>query len=180
MIISVCFLHDLIPYSIGTDADLGKQVPKEPPVFLPEGSTIHIWKPELLVEFVPVDSISGDTHGSTPDNPVDSIPGKTIMKKIKPSDNVLSIKGLAVDRIKELLSPNASIDLDQIIVTRSNEKINDDQVLDVKNLCDDQALVDFVIEHETLFVQYTEGQITFRERMPSLELEDDFFALFDL
>ena len=159
---------------------MGKQVPKERPVFLPEGSTIHIWKPELLVEFFPVDSISGDTHSFTPDNPVDSIPGKTIMKKIKPSDNVLSIKGLAVDRIKELLSPNASIDFDQIIVALSNEEINDDQVLDAKNLCDDQVLVDFVIERETLVVQYTEGQITFRERIPSLELENDFFALLDL
>ena len=165
----------------GTEVDLGIQGPKESPVFLPEGSTIDIWKPELCVKFLPVDSISGHTDGPTSNDRAYSIPGETIIRKIKPWENVLSIKGVAVDRIKELLSTNASIDFDQIIVARSNDKMfNDEQALDVVKLCDDQMLVDFVIESEKLVVQYTEGQITFRERVPSLELEEDFFALFVL
>ena len=95
-------------------------------------------------------------------------------------DNVLSIKGLAVERIKEHLSPNASIDFDQITVFRSSkEMLGNDQVLNVKKLDDDQMLVDFVIEHEKLIVRYSEEQIIFRKRMTSLELEDDFFALFE-
>ena len=48
------------------------------------GSTIRILKPELWMEFLSFDSLAGET----------------VAHKFKPGDNVLSVKGFAVDRIK--------------------------------------------------------------------------------
>ena len=125
------------------DEDFDSQPSSEPPVFLPEGSTVHVWKPELSVKFLSLKRKVGDNHAATY-----SSPGKTIMKRIKCSDNVLSIKGLAVDRIKELVSPYASVNFDQIFVFVSNEGKLDT----VKRLDDNQMLVDLVIERKELVV----------------------------
>ena len=45
-----------------------------------------------------------------------------------------------------------------------------------------QSLVDFVFpNYHKLTIRYPDRQITFRERQPSMEMEDDdFFALFDI
>ena len=114
------------------------------------GSTIRVMKPELQIDFLQVDSV----------------PQETVMKKIKPADNVLSIKGLALERIKEQISPDVIMDFDQIIV------MDDDQ-----SLRDDQMLVDFVFpEYHHLVVHYPKDEIQFRQRKPSFEMEEDCFG----
>ena len=97
------------------------------------------------------------------------------MKRIQSLNNILSIKGVAVERLKKLLLPDALVNFDQIIVSEvDNEYFNN-----IKKLENDQMLINFVIEHKKLVVQYPEGQITLRERKNSLEFEYDFFDLFD-
>ena len=107
-------------------------------------------KPELQINFLQVDSV----------------PQETVMKKIKPADNVLSIKGLALERIKEQISPDVIMDFDQILVMDDDESLRDDQML-----------VDFVFpEYHSFVVHYPKDEIQFRLRKPSFEMEDDCFG----
>ena len=136
-----------------TQAPTESPTPKKDLIFLPEGSTIQVRKPEIWIEFLPVSSLVGET----------------VPRRFKPSDNIPSIKGLAIDRVKDRLGENALMDFEKIAVMHDNRKLNDDQML-----------VDFAFpEYKTLTVCYPEDGMTFRQRRASVELEVDFFALFE-
>ena len=127
--------------------------PKKDSIFLPEGSTIQVRKPEIWIKFLPVSSLRGET----------------IPRSFKLLDNISSIKGLAIDRVKDRLGENALIDFEKIAVTQDDRKLNDNQML-----------VDFAYpEYKTLTVNYPEDEMIFRQRRASVELEEDVFALFE-
>ena len=121
-------------------------------VFIPEGVTVRVHKPELEVRFLPVNSI----------------PDETVFMPFKLTDNVSAVKGLAVERLKERFSMN--VEIKRIIVER-----------DGKRLKDNQPLVDLVFPYDILRVTYPENGITIRETKLSNELdfETDFFSIFD-
>ena len=100
---------------------------------------------------------------------VSSLRGETIPRSFKLLDNISSIKGLAIDRVKDRLGENALIDFEKIAVTQDDRKLNDNQML-----------VDFAYpEYKTLTVNYPEDEMIFRQRRASVELEEDVFALFE-
>ena len=124
----------------------------ETKVFLPEGATVRVLKPELEVRFLPVNSI----------------PDETVSVPFKLTDNVSAIKGLAVERLKERFAMN--VEMERIIVARDGD-----------GLKDGQPLVELVFPYGILTVAYPEDGISTRERKVSVELdlEPDFFSLFD-
>ena len=119
-------------------------------IFLPEGSTIRVVKPELSIRFLPVNRL----------------PEETIFKRFKLVDKVSAVKGWTVERVKERLAPDdALVASDRVVVTRGGKRLKDNQML-----------VDLV---GNLDVAIPEDGISFRETDPSLELESDFFSMFD-
>ena len=114
----------------------------------------------------------------------DSLPGETIVMKFKLLDNISAVKGMAVERVKELLSPEALVDYDEIVVTRSSDdRIGDNPTTKTfagEKLEENRMLVDFVFpNYDALTVIYPEGGITARVRQPSIEIEPDCFFMFD-
>ena len=116
------------------------------------GSTICVIKPEILIEFLSFCSL----------------PGETVAKLIKPTDNVRSIKGFAIDRVKSHFGEDAFIEIDQIVVEYGEEKLRNNQML-----------FDFIFPHCHSLVVCYKGDITFRQRQSSFEMEENFFALFE-
>ena len=89
-------------------------------------------------------------------------------KKFKLSDKVSAVKGWAVERVKERLSPDALVDKDRILVTRGGERLKDNRML-----------VDFNVSNGDLNVAIPEDGVSFGRDKLSLELESDFFSMFD-
>ena len=123
----------------------------ETKLFLPEGATIRVLKPELEVRYLRVNSIPEDT----------------VSMRFKLTDNVAAIKGLAVERLKTRFSMN--VDVKKIVVTRNGERLKNDR-----------PLYDLVFPG-ILAVAYPEDGIATLERKESidLDLEPDFFSFFD-
>ena len=120
-------------------------------------------KEALFVEFVHEHKILIFTNFSYSD-----LPHETVCKQFKLTDNVASIKGFAIDRLKQRLSPSASVKQADILVFCRN-----------KRLKDGQKLVDFVYpEFCTLTVQYPEGGITWQQSKTSPVLDDLSLSLF--
>ena len=118
-------------------------------IFLPEGSTIRVVKPELSIRFLPVNRL----------------PEETVSRRFKLSDKVSAVKGWTVERVKErLASDDALVASNRVVVMRRGERLKDNQML-----------VDLVGE---LDVAIPEDAISFRESNPSLELETDLFSMF--
>ena len=118
-------------------------------IFLPEGSTIRVVKPELSIRFLPVNHL----------------PEETVSRRFKLLDKVSAVKGWTVERVKErLASDDALVASNRVVVMRRGERLKDNQML-----------VDLVGELE---VAIPEDAISFRESNPSLELETDLFSMF--
>ena len=127
-----------------------------PKIFLPEGCTIRVHKPELRIRF----------------EPVCSIPDETLPRKFKLSDNASAIKGWAVERVKKHLSTEsrvAVVECDRVVVMRGGARLKDNQML-----------VDLVFPYDVIAVACPEDAVSFREETPPLELEPDLFSMFEL
>ena len=72
-----------------------------PRILLPEGSTVRVRKPEIWIDFLSNENL----------------PGEVIAKTIKPSDNVKSLKGFAIERAKEKLPQSVRVHHKQIVVS---------------------------------------------------------------
>ena len=124
-------------------------------IFVPEGSIIRVWKPAVWVKF---ESITGAQ-------------GETVLKTMKLTYTVKSIQGFALERLKNVISPDLRLDPKLIIVTTG-----DGTELDPR-----QSLVDFILPHYvTLIVHYPEDQFAFKQpKSPKVDLDEDFFSIFD-
>ena len=169
-----------------TAATIAADTPK---IYLPEGATIRVSKPELWIRFLPIDSLPGTT--------VTSLPDETVAMKFKLTDNISAVKGRAVERVMKHLSSDAQVDYDRIRVTRSTSESLDDNPTTTRahttttiaggkvdekqqQLDEKQVLIDFVFpRYIALTVHYPKDGISFRERPPSVDLDPDcLFSLF--
>ena len=151
--------HDIAsPMESNADVPKPEEVPKldgVTKIFLPEGSVIDVLKPEIRIDF----------------KPVGAIPGDTVITPIKSFANVTFVQGLALERLKLLVSPDLLMDPSMItVLTRNGEE-----------LTQDRKLVDFIYpQFETLFVQYPTEEFTFKQpKSTEMELEEGCFAIFD-
>ena len=100
---------------------------------------------------------------------VDSIPEEIVYKTFKPTHNVSSIKGFAVERLKKRLSPDVVVDSKQIIVTCGVTKLRDSKML-----------VDFVFpSFQTLTVHCPQEAVSYQTDQQPLELDAGLFTIFD-
>ena len=127
-----------------------------PKVFIPEGSTVSVKKSEVQIEFYPIGSL----------------PSETLVRSFRPQDNIASIKGFAVERLKNHYSSNLKVDFKQITVMRANDRLGNKKML-----------VDFIIpEYEKLVVIYPQVDTSLSLRKPSSEsseVEEDFRSIFE-
>ena len=170
-----------------TAATIAAETPK---IYLPEGATIHVMKPEVWIRFLPIDSLPGAT--------VNSLPDETVVMKFKLTDNISAVKGRAVERVVKHLSSDAQVDYDRILVTRSSgESLDHNPTITTAKtttattatttttiaggkLDEKQMLIDFVFpRYIALTVHYQKDGISFRERKPSVDLDPEcLFSLF--
>ena len=162
-----------------TAASIAADTPK---IYLPEGATIRVLKPELWIRFLPIDSLPGAT--------VNSLPDETVVMKFKLTDNISAVKGRAVERVMKHLSSDAQVDYDRILVTRSSgESLDHNPTITTAKttttiaggkLDEKQMLIDFVFpRYIALTVHYQKDGIIFRERKPSVDLDPEcLFSLF--
>ena len=145
--LDVC--HDTTAHD---DAHLKRTGPSK--IFLPEGSFIRVLKPVVWVEFKPIRAASGEV----------------LLKTIKPTATVASIQGFALERLKNIISPDLLLDPKLISVKTGGTELKRGR-----------SLVDFVFPHYvTLFVHYPEDKITYRQpKSPEVDLNDTFLAIFD-
>ena len=143
---------DALTVDASTSTDAFEADSTRSKIFLPEGSTVRVVKPELRIRFLPVNSL----------------PGETVAMKFKLSDKVSAVKGWAVERVKERLSSDALVDKDRVVVTHGGERLKDNRML-----------VDLVFPHGDVSVAYPEDGISFRQSKLALELESDIFSMFD-
>ena len=73
-----------------------------------------------------------------------------------------------MERLKEHAFLDSLIDKDQIFATRGGERLENNQML-----------VDLAFPRGEIAVTYSKEGISFRESKASLELEADFFSMFD-
>ena len=123
-----------------------------PRIFLPEGSTIRVRKPEIWIDFLSNESL----------------PGEVIAKAIKPLDNVKSLKGFAIERAKEKLPQCVRVHHKQIAVSQGD-----------KILKDNQKLVDFLFpNYKTLTISYPKEMKTVCLSQSSVDMDVDLFGMF--
>ena len=122
-------------------------------VFVAEGSIICVSKPVIMIEF----------------QPITALPGETVLKTIKPTATVTSIKGLALERLKNMVSPDVMLD-PKLITVQTGDGIE---------LKSNQSLVDFILPYYvTLIVHYPEDRFTFKPlKSLELDLDDDFLSI---
>ena len=144
-------MDETIPggYSTTTPA---KSLWNMPRILLPEGSTIRVRKPEIWIDFLSNKNL----------------PGEVIAKTIKPSDNVKSLKGFAIERAKQKLPQSVRVHHKQIVVSQGDTILKDNQ-----------KLVDFVFpDYKTLTISYPKQMKTFCPSQSSVNMEDDVFCMF--
>ena len=156
-------------------------------VKLPEGSIVRVIKPELLIHFFPVQV-----------TPEKFLPEELVALKIKPLDNIHAVKGFAMKRLKELLSSEAVVNPDQIIVTRGTSsplkeggaemhrcmqqpKSNPAPALTANERESDMTPLVHLLIHanHSLSVSYPSDGIKFKVRENSEEIDYDVSPLFD-
>ena len=138
-----------------SDQENGSNREKSRPskIFVAEGSIICVSKPVIMIEF----------------QPITALPGETVLKTIRPTATVTSIKGLALERLKNMVSPDVMLD-PKLITVQTGDGIE---------LKSNQSLVDFILPYYvTLIVHYSEDRFTFKPlKSLELDLDDDFLSI---
>merc|ERR1711951_344849 len=99
------------------------------------------------------------------------VPGEMDCRPVKPSATILAVQGFALERLKNLISPNLVMELHKISVMSSEGK----------KLQQNQNLVEFIIpRYITLVVQYPNEEFILKEpKTTMIDLEEGMFSLFD-
>ena len=123
--------------------------------YLPEGSTIQVWKPMIKIHY----------------KPQRDVPGELVYRAIKSSATIVAVQGFALERLKSLISRNLVMERGKISITTSEGT----------RLPSNQNLVEFIIpQYITLFVQYPDEKYILKERKSTMvDLEGGMFSLFD-